>query len=195
MPRRAPIDPQGTYHVGSRGNFGERLFRSDGEHELFLELYGRYSAKFAWRTLAWCLLWNHYHFLVELTDGGLSEGMRRINHGYSRRMNAAYGRTGKGHLVRHSFDAKPVQTDAYLQQLSLYIDLNPVEADRCDAPEDWRWSGCAATLGLVKARPFHDIDAQLEHFGTSALRAQARYRRLLASSFPGNGVETATNAA
>ncbi len=169
------------YHVGSRGNFGCPLFQSDGEYELFLELYAKYSAKFRWQTLAWCLLWNHYHFLVELTEGGLSEGMKRINHSFSRRMNTLYGRTGSGHLVRHGFDARRIDTDAYLVEVNLYIDLNPVEADQCQMPEQWRWSGCAATLGLAKPRPFHNVEAQLEHFGSSVVRAQAAYRRLLAS--------------
>jgi putative transposase len=195
VPRRAPIDPHGIYHVGSRGNFGEPLFRTPGEHELFLELYERYSAKFGLRTLAWCLLWNHHHFLVQLTDGGLSEAMQLIHHGFSRRMNAVYGRTGKGHLVRHSFFAELVQTDAYFRQVNRYIDLNPVEAGRCIAPEDWPWSGCAATLGLAKPRTFHDVRAQLGQFGASPLRAQTKYRRLLASPFPGEGVETGTSAA
>lgn len=185
MPRRTPpIESQGIYHVGSRGNFGRPLFQNDGEHELFLELYTKYSAKFRWRTLAWCLLWNHYHFLVELVDGGLSEGMKRINHSFSRRLNAAYGRTGEGHLVRHGFDARHVATEAHLYEVMPYIDLNPVEARRCRFPQDWRWSGCAATLGLARARPFHDVRAQLEHFGSSATRARASYRRVLASCVP-----------
>ena len=30
MPLRPPIDPQGTYHVGSRGTYGRTLFRTPG---------------------------------------------------------------------------------------------------------------------------------------------------------------------
>jgi REP element-mobilizing transposase RayT len=182
MPRRLPpIEPQAIYHVGSRGSFGEPLFRTVGEHELFLELYEKYSTKFGWRTLAWCLLFNHYHFLVELTKGGLSEGMQRINHGFSRRINTVYKRTGKGHLVRHGFDARIVETEEYFLEVNAYIDLNPVEAERCEAPEEWEWSGCAATLGLATPRPFHDLGAQLAHFGSSAVCAQRSYRALLGS--------------
>lgn len=160
------------------------LFQNHGEHELFLELYTRYSAEFRWRTLGWCLLWNHYHFLVDLTDGGLSEGMKRINHGFSRRLNAAYGRTGQGHLVRHGFDAPHVDTEAYLHEVIRYIDLNPVVAGQCHVPQDWRWSGCSATLGLAKPRPFHDVDAQLGLLGSSQMRARATYRQLLALGHP-----------
>jgi putative transposase len=182
MPYRTPpIEPDGIYHVGSRGNFGRPLFLSPGEHELFLELYEKYSAKFRWRTLAWCLLFNHYHFLIELTDGGLSEGMRRINHAFSRRTNAAHGRTGQGHLVRHGFDARHVQTEQYFLEASLYIDLNPVGAQRCLRPETWRWSGCAATLGLVRPRRFHEVQVQLTHFGSTSRTARQAYRALLES--------------
>src|SRR4051794_4576349 len=101
MPRRSPINPEGYYHVSTRGNFGQPLYQAWNEHELYLELYEKYAKKFDWTTLGWVLLWNHHHFLIKLKSGGLSEGMRAINHGFARRMNAVYGRTGKGHLVRH----------------------------------------------------------------------------------------------
>ena len=193
MPRRAPIDDTGIYHVGTRGNFGQPLFSNPSEHELYLELYARSAAKFGWTTLAWTLLWNHHHFLIKLTRGGLSEGMRVLNHGFSRRINAAYGRTGEGHLVRHSFFARLVASDEDLYGVCRYIDINPVRANQCRAPEHWPWSGCAATLGLVAPRPFHDVRAQLSHFGNRPSRARMRYARLLSShSFPGKGVETVT---
>ena len=106
---RAPIDPQGYYHVTSQGNFGRPLFETPQAHELYLALYGRTAAKFGWITVAWTLLWNHHHFLIKLTDGGLSEGMRVINHSFSRRVNAMTGRTGRGHLFKHGFYAGPAR--------------------------------------------------------------------------------------
>ena len=194
MPPREPIDDQGIYHVGVSGNFGQPLFTNAAEHELYLHLYARSASKFRWITLAWTLLWNHHHFLVELTQGGLSEGMRVVNHGFSRRMNAVYGRTGTGHLVRHAFFARRVTTDADLQGVCRYIDLNPVRAGKCSAPEDWPWSGYAATVGFARPRPFHDVRAQLSHFGDRPSRARQRYARLvtLPSPLPGKGDEPVT---
>jgi len=195
MPRRAPFDPTGTYHVGTRGNFGIPLFTTPGEHELYLELYERYATKFGWRTFAWALIWNHVHFLIQLTDGGLTEGMRAINHGFARRINAAYGRTGKGHVVRHSFFASHVTTDAYFAGVCGYIDLNAVEAGLAAAPEDWRWSGCAATLGLAPRRRFHDVRGQLRPSHTDRVGARDKYRALLLESVPGKGYESVTDCA
>ena len=179
MPLRAPINPTGHYHVSTSGNFGQPLFQSPGEHELYLELFTRYAKKFGWSTLAWTLIWNHHHFLIKLSDDGLSEGMRRINHGFSRRINASYGRTGKGHLVRHSFFAAEIASDEYLFAACRYIELNAVEANLCRRPEDWIWCGYAATMGMAKPRPFHDTGAILRMFDRRPEEARNKYARLV----------------
>jgi hypothetical protein len=175
VPRRPPIDPQGYYHVSTRGNFGLPLYQSRGEHELYLELYARHAATFGWSTLEYTLIWNHNHFLIKLTDGGLSEGMRRVNHGFARRLNAAYGRTGKGHVVRHCFFARQLKTANEVRAVARYIALNPVSASQCDDPAAWLWSGFAATIGESRRRPFHDVAAMLAFFGTRPSTARRRY--------------------
>jgi putative transposase len=190
-PRRGPINPTGYYHLSTRGNFGEQLFRSDGEHELYLGLYARSATQFGWTTLGWALLWNHVHFVVRLSDDGLSEGMRRVNHGFARRMNAAYGRTGKGHLVRHSFFANEMTTHEYLLGALRYVDRNALEAGLCERPEDWRWCGYAATIGLARPRPFHDVAATLRLLRASGAGARAAYAELVLGPFPGKGYDFA----
>ena len=202
MPRRAPIDPEGYYHVSSRGSFGHPLFTTPEEHELYLALYDRTARKLGWITLAWALLWNHHHFLVKLTAGGLSEGMRVINHSFARRMNEAAGRTGSGHLVRHGFHAGALETESHLHATCRYIELNAARA-RGVRPEDWPWSGYRAALGLELPRAFHHVPKLLELFGPTPNAARRTYRRFvedgLASDgdgssgrdpFPGKGYET-----
>jgi putative transposase len=178
--------------VSTRGSFGQPLFQTPAEHELYLALYERYAAKFGWTTLAWSLLRNHHHFLIKLRDGGLSEGMRAINHGFSRRLNAAYGRTGTGHLVRHSFFAQRIDTDECLRSVMRYIDLNAVAARCCRQPEHWPWCSYPATAGLARARAFHDVRAALAVFGARPGRARTRYVRFVLDGMPGKGYEAAT---
>jgi REP element-mobilizing transposase RayT len=176
VPHRAPIDPQGYYHVTSRGNFGRPLFETAQDHELYLALYGRTAVKFGWITLAWTLLWNHHHFLIKLTDGGLSEGMRVINNCFSRRVNAINGRTGTGHLVKHGFYAGSLESESHLLATCRYIDLNAVE----------------------HPRPFHHVSRLLELFGPTPNVARRSYRRFVEDGLvsagrvpsPGDGDET-----
>jgi putative transposase len=178
MPLRPPIDPQGTYHVGSRGTYGRTLFRTPGEHQLFLELYDRAAKKYEWHTLAWTLMKNHHHFVVELTRGGLSEGMRELHGGYSRRIHAAYGQTRKGHLFRHAFFAKPLPDERAVVGACAYVDLNPSRNRLRPGPRKGDWCSYAATLGLEKLRPFHRPERLLRLFDTDMTHSRAVYLRV-----------------
>ena len=176
MPRRGPINPEGIYHVSTRGNFGEPLFVNDDQHALYLKLYAASAQEFGWITLDWTLLWNHHHFLIRLTEGGLSEGMQKVNHAFSRRMNAIYGRTGKGHLVRHCFYAGEIKSEEQLLTVCRYIDLNPVLAKQCTDPAEWRWGGYRALAGRGYAEHFHDVSELLPLFGRTPSVAHRAYR-------------------
>jgi len=165
------------------------LFTTAAEHELYLALFERHALERAWSTLAWCLIWNHYHFVIRPNGDRLSDGMRAINHGFSRRINAIHGRTGTGHAVRHSFYAGEISSDEQLAITCRYVDLNSVEAGRCERPEDWGWSGYAATLGLAPPRRFHDPSDLLALFASDPRKARTAYRTFvsLETPFPGKG--------
>lgn len=200
MPHRHPIDPHGIYHVGSRGTYGRPLFRTRGEHELFLELYARVARKYHWRTLAWALMKNHHHFVIELTQSGLSEGMRELHGGYSRRIHAAYGQTRKGHLFRHAFFARLLTDERAVVGTCAYVDLNPAAKRKLPEPRKGDWCGCGATLGLVKRRPFHEPDRLLRLLGADIVGSRRKYRALIGDIHasrrpepsPNDGVQTAT---
>jgi REP element-mobilizing transposase RayT len=184
--------------VTSRGNFGRPLFETPQAHELYLTLYGRTAAELGWITLAWTLLWNHHHFLIKLTDGGLSEGMRVINHCFSRRVNAMTGRTGTGHLFKHGFYAGLLESESHLLATCRYIDLNAVAARPSESLERWPWSGYRAAVGVEHPRPFHHVSRLLELFGPTPNAARRSYRRFVEDGLafpgrvpsPGDGDET-----
>jgi putative transposase len=173
------VDPQGYYHLGTRGNFGDIVFEERADFEKFLSIYERVSRRRRWTTLDWVLLNNHIHFFVKLNDGGLSEGMQQLIGGYSRWFNRKKGRTGEGHTFKNRFFSKQVDTEAQFITLCRYIALNPVEARACSDPADWEWSGYPAIIGLTPSRPFHDVSALLTHLGPSPRRSRARYVRLV----------------
>jgi REP-associated tyrosine transposase len=175
MPRRPPFDPEGYYHVGSRGSYGQLLFRSDDQHELFLMLYGRTAKKYEWETLAWVLMPNHHHFVLRLTKGGLSEGMREIHGTFSRRIHEIYGMTGQGHLVRHGFFARQLHTEGDVLVACRYVDLN-VTAATSAAPELTRWGGYRAAIGMEHPRSFHAPAALLALISNSPAKGRDAYR-------------------
>jgi len=179
MPRRDPFAADGTYHIGSRGTYGLTLFDTPAEHECFLRMYERVARKYDWVTPAWVLMKNHHHFVVCLTRGGLSEGLRELHGGYSRWIHAKFGQTRKGHLFRHGFFARPLEDDEALIGGCRYVDLNPLEHRPSPDPQANDWSGYAATVGLVHPRRFHTPSALLEVLDPVPSKAREKYRRLV----------------
>jgi putative transposase len=55
------------YHIYNRGNNRENLFIEERNYRYFLRLYLKYIEPIAW-TFAYCLLRNHFHFLVRIKD-------------------------------------------------------------------------------------------------------------------------------
>lgn len=179
MPRRAAIDPQGWYHVSSRGSYGRALFPTPSASERFLQMYARVSHKYAWTTIAWVLRHNHHHFVIRLTAGGLSAGMRELHGGYSRWFHLQTGETGQGHLVRHAFFARQLVTDADLLVACCYVDLNPVGSSITLPPERGEWCGYRATIGLEHPRAFHRPSELLELLDRRPSKARDAYRNLV----------------
>jgi len=53
------------YHVATKGNNDEPIFRDDWDRAVFVQLLRRVRRRYGWRLHASCLLGNHYHLLVE----------------------------------------------------------------------------------------------------------------------------------
>jgi REP element-mobilizing transposase RayT len=174
MAKPRTIDPTGYYHVTSRGNFRQPIFVDDAHYERHLRMIEDVTRKFGWLVLDWCHLPNHFHLFVRLQDGGLSEGMQRLNGGFSRWTNSIHERTGTGHLVKNRFVSRYVEDQPHLLELCRYLPLNPVAALLANEAKEWQWSGYRATSGLTHPRPFHRPELVLSFFHDEPAEARLR---------------------
>ena len=55
----------GLYHVTSRGDRREDIFRDDRDREGWLAVLGDLCSRFNWRCHAYCEMINHCDFVVE----------------------------------------------------------------------------------------------------------------------------------
>ena len=91
MPRKPRIEFAGAvYHVMSRGNRGEAIFRDDRDRIRFLETLGEACEKTGWRIHAYVLMFNHYHLLLETLQPNLVAGMKWLQ-----RTEAIYDLSGE----------------------------------------------------------------------------------------------------
>ena len=85
-----------TYHLMARGVGKQIIFEDDKDYEQMLALIGTYLGSRG-EVIAWCLMSNHIHLLVELEMEELSRSMRHMLSKYAMYFNDRHGRTG--HLL------------------------------------------------------------------------------------------------
>ena len=63
------------YHVMARGDRRENIVDDDQDRETFVRTLGEACEKSGFRILAYVLMSNHYHLLLETPKANLSRGM------------------------------------------------------------------------------------------------------------------------
>lgn len=111
--------------------------------------------------LSWCLMPNHFHFLVrQCVNRGVSDFLQKIGTGFTTYFNKRYERDGR--LFQGPFKARHIDNDSYLLHISRYIHLNPLDLFqpnwKDDGIQDWysthqsleqyRWSSYRDWVGI-----------------------------------------------
>lgn len=154
--------PGAVYHVTARGDRREPIFEDDGDRQALLSIVGEAMARFDTAALAYCLMGNHYHFVLQTKHGGLSRLMRQVNGVYSQTYNRRHGKVG--HVFQGRFKAIVVDHEAYLLAVCRYVELNPVRTGLVRQPEKWRWSSHLAHVRRAEGPAWlnsSDLYAQL----------------------------------
>jgi REP element-mobilizing transposase RayT len=166
--------PYGYYHVVTRGNNRRAIYLDDRDRRLFLMILGRVARRYGWSFLAYCLMGNHYHFVLQLGEAGISRGMCELNTAYAATNNVRHGRAD--HVFGRRFWSELITTDAQLLATTRYVVQNPVRAGLCASCEDWRWSSYRASVGLALPEPFLAVKSLLGFISGSERRATAAFR-------------------
>ena len=156
-----------TYHIYTHANGSENLFQTDENFRYFLKRYQEYIPPVA-DTLAWCLMPNHLHLLVQIKNEkdlakdltGLAGESKKDLSGldseknlerltilqFSHLFNAytkAYNKFKKrrrGSLFTRAFKRQEITSDRYFTNIIHYIHHNPVHHGFVKHIQDWPWS-------------------------------------------------------
>jgi REP element-mobilizing transposase RayT len=178
--------PGAVYHVTSRGDRREDIFADDADRSALRLVLEQALQRFDAQVLSYCLMSNHYHFVLHTRQGNLSRLMRHVNGVYTQRFNRRHGKVG--HLFQGRFNAILVDRDSYLLAVCRYVELNPVRAGMVPHPGDWAWSSYRAHVGAEPSPEWLDTVGLHEHLlgrpcrgSADRRRAAARYAALVAA--------------
>lgn len=159
-----PLLPKHYYHIYNHANGDELLFKNIRNYDFFLQKYLRFVEPVA-NTLAYCLMPNHFHFLVKIRDETeiekvlsgrialkyyrtdrdtdvmtdfVSKQFSNLFSSYTQSYNKLYDRMGS--LYMKNFKRRIADEPSYRKELIIYIHLNPVKHGFVNLPEDWNYS-------------------------------------------------------
>ena len=187
MDRRPRIHFAGAlYHVISRGNRRQGIFRDEKDLKRFLTYLSHCKMRFPFRLYAYALMKNHIHLLVEVEKVPLSKIMQSFLFRYTQYFNRRYRQVG--HLFQGRYKAIVCDKDAYLLELVRYIHLNSVRARVVKRPEDYVWTGHLSYLGK-REEDLIDQGFVLDQLGEDLSSAKRRYRRFVWEGMTGGHEE------
>ncbi len=195
------------YHIYNRGVEKRTIFLSEKDHQRFVRSMERFNdivpatnlhrpclksdfkrEKPLVEILCFCLMPNHYHFLLrQLIDRGITEFMRKIGTGYTNYFNLKNNRVGP--LLQGKFKAVHLKTEAHLLYLPHYIHLNPLDLRMPEWREkkirnvegalkfleSYRWSSYPDYIGKKKFPSVITPDFIFANYGSGA--SKTRYRQ------------------
>jgi len=106
-----------------------------------------------YRLLAWCIMPNHVHALIETKKGfPLAEILHSWKSYTSSQANKLLGR--RGEFWQREYLDRYVRNAEHYQAVVAYIEENPVKAGLAKVKTEWLWStACFRTLGAPASLP------------------------------------------
>lgn len=195
MPRMQRLFfPGAMVHIMARGIEGRKIFSDDQDKLEFLTRFTKHRAEIGYLCHAWCLMDNHYHFLLRLNEQPVSKLMRPLNGGFARWFNKKYDR--RGYLFQDRYKSVLCQDQEYAQQLVRYIHLNPIRGGlvkNLNQLKSWKWCGHAFLLGRKNALggDFQERTRTLRRFGRAESLAIENYLTYLTDGIKSGSPEKA----
>lgn len=156
------VEAFGIYHVYNQGNRKQNLFFEPYHYQRFIELTRCYVYPKC-DILAYCLMPNHFHFMISATElsakirmigkvesNELSNAFRVLLSRYCQEINRSRNETGS--LFRQKTKMKLLEntSDGYANSCFDYIHFNPEKAGLVDESFKWKHSSLAGYLGIKK---------------------------------------------
>jgi putative transposase len=178
------IEPNGIYHVTSRGNRRQDIHDDARDFQRFAGYVAEACERYELICHAYCFVPNHVHFVLQTPYANLSQALQWAKSRHAQVFNWRHSYTG--HLFQGRFWSKQIKTDQQLVSTVAYVLRNPLEAGLCERAEDWLWSSCRASFGSPSAPliPVSDLVLAILDPDIECARAKLRMRVYEAAAPP-----------
>jgi REP element-mobilizing transposase RayT len=177
MARRPRLEFEGAfYHVLTRGNQKQEIFRDKQDFWKYLDILGDYKSRYPYLLFGYVLMPNHVHLLIETGKTPLSKILQGINLRYTMHFNWKHKTVG--HLFQGRYKAVLCDREEYLLNLIKYVHNNPVRARLAKDADGYPWSSHRLFL-KPRTKGIVDTIPALRHFSEDWEQAVRIYRKFM----------------
>ncbi len=177
MSRKPRLEFEGAfYHVMTRGNQKQNIFRDKLDYRKYLQILGDYKSRYPFLLYGYVLMPNHVHLLIETGKIPLSKILQGINQRYTMFFNWKYETVG--HLFQGRYKAILCEKEEYLLNLIKYIHRNPIRAALIEEIDEYPWSSHRLFL-KPKTKTIVDLHLALGFFAEDLGQAVKLYRQFM----------------
>ena len=142
-----------------------------------------------YRLLAWVIMPNHVHLLVEIWQKPMTELLQNWKGYTARRVNRVLGRRGK--LWQDDYWDRYIRNETHYRKVVHYIEWNPVKAGLVRTPEQWPCRQRASSRRIPSARTSAQASHAIMERGQLCPRGNTTITRGLGrSALRGTGAQT-----
>ena len=165
MPRKPRvISSTGIYHIILRSVNQHIIFEEDADYRKFLYILADCREFYDIDIYAYCLMDNHIHLMVRMSPDKLASFFQSLGARFVRWYNTKYCRSG--HLFQDRFHSSVIDSKAYFLSTLTYIHDNPIKANICRFPSEYRWSSYNGYYGennpLLNVKFAYDVAGSKE---------------------------------
>jgi len=135
----------GVFHVASRSNAEEHIFRVDADYIDGIQITASLSREGFFICHGFCLMPTHYHLLATFDEHGLEPAIHRLNRRYAGRFNRRHARRGK--VFDNPYASVFVEDPDHGDGIEDYIANNPPF-------RPWPWSSYDTEFSFVRPLPW-----------------------------------------
>jgi putative transposase len=155
MARQPRVDvPNIPYHVINRAVGRLKIFTSEKDYQLFVDLLTEAREKTGMNIFAFTIMPNHWHLvLFPENTGDMKRFMHLLTNAHTRKVHTITKTTGTGPLYQGRYKSFMINDDVHLLTVIKYVERNPVRAGITKLVEDWKWgSGRIRRYGTAKQK-------------------------------------------
>lgn len=179
-----PLQQNGIYHLFGRGVGKEKVFKEEKDYLHFLEVVSIKLLPLS-EIYAYCLIPNHYHFMLKVVDEPIlfSRAIGEMGVSYAKWFNNKYHRMGG--LFISPYKRISLDSDREIAWIPWYIHRNPMHHGLTLNWEQYQWSSYSA---YVTGRPSKlNTSFLLDFYG--GLPALVKHHRANAAKWTGEDLE------